>query len=454
MRQKLTSQLYLDCTRKSNLKMVQKFRKKYEKIDRILRENPAILDLVHRDLSRSLSTSDCGRSADHSSDAILRSLVVMFVEDKSYRDVTVLIDECDFLRRFVGLGMKDMMDHTFLCRAFGVLRAETCKKMNALLTEYAMEQEKISGENLRVDTTVVETNIHYPTDSTLLWDSWRTLVRILRAARDEHPTVCANNRFHDRRVKRLFLKIQRHAKSTSKRTQQKVRTAYRELIDAVQRVLRVSEQAVQQLGNRNSFSKELFHFQPLVEWVIDQAERRVFHGEKIPADEKLYSIFEEHTQLIKRGKARSPIEFGHRILVGQTKEKFITQYDVVEEGVTDKDLVDDILASHKKTFKKPPDVFAADKGFYENMEKIHELEEDIRIVSICKKGGKNQKEWERETDKEFKLGQSFRAGVEGTISVLKRVFKLGRCLFKGFKNYRSSIGCAIFSHNLVALTRL
>jgi len=196
------------------------------------------------------------------------------------------------------------------------------------------------------------------------------------------------------------------------------------------------------------------HYLPLALRVMDQARRRIFDSEKLSATEKLYSIFEEHTELIKRGKAGKAIEFGHKILLGQTGEKFISQYLVMPSRREDIDLIDDLIETHEETFGMKPDVLAADKGFYESMKKLTDLEEDIDVVSICKKGRRNQQEQERETDELFKDAQRFRAGIEGTISVLKRAFNLFRCLFRGFKNYAASVGCAVFCHNLVLLTRL
>jgi transposase, IS5 family len=453
MRRKSTLQIYMEFSQESSLKVVRDFREKYDGIDRVLRKNPGVLDFVHRCLGKHLSTSRKGREAKYTSEQVLRALVVMFVEGESYRDVVVRIEESEFLRSFVGLGLKPMMDYSFLSKAFGCLGPENWERINESLTAYAVTEKKITGEKLRIDTTAVETNIHYPTDASLLWDSWRTLVRILRYVREEYPWICAENRFHDRKTRRRFLYITRYAKSTSGCRQRTVKRVYRELMDAVERVLEISRQAVQQLPAWEPWRAELEHFQPLVEWVIDQARRRVLDGEMLPADEKLYSIFEEHTELLKRGKARKPVEFGHMVLLGQTREKFISQYRVMLPQIPDKDLVQDALDTHKQSFKRLPKTLAADKGFYESMKELQKLEKHIATVSICKKGRRNALETAREQTEDFKEGQRFRAGIEGSISVLKRVFKLGRCLFKGFRNYASSIGCAIFCHNLVLLAQ-
>ena len=203
-----------------------------------------------------------------------------------------------------------------------------------------------------------------------------------------------------------------------------------------------------------SVVSELVHYVPIVERIIDQTKRRVIGGETVPSTEKVYSLFEEDTELIMRGKARSPVEFGHKVLVAQTGEKFIHHYEAYRWQLADKNLLDGTLSAHARLFGDGPQVLAGDKGFYESRDQIEKLSKDIRTVSICKKGRRNASETERESAKEFKEGQRFRAGSEGTISVLKRAFKLNRCLFKGFKNYAASVGCAVFCHNLVLLARL
>jgi IS5 family transposase len=174
----------------------------------------------------------------------------------------------------------------------------------------------------------------------------------------------------------------------------------------------------------------------------------------LAADEKLYSLFEEHTQLIKRGKAGKPIEFGHKILLAQTGEKFIHHYQVLGRHCEDKDLLEPALDAHQSIFGCLPDVLAADKGFYESIDQIRVLEKDIATVSIAKKGRRNDQEYAREHTEAFQAGQRFRAGIEGSISVLKRAFSLKRCFYKGFKNYAASVGLAVLCHNLVLLTRL
>ena len=453
MRTKSSKTLYFDFSGESSIKVAKEYRAKYEAISQILDANQQILRLAHRDWAKLLSTSAKGRDG-YTSDQLLRALIVMFVEGDSYRDVVVRIDNSEFLQYFVRLGVKPTMDFTFLNKASCALSAKTLEAMNEALSQYAVQEEKISGEKQRMDTTVYETNIHYPTDSSLLWDSFRTLSRLLREIQKELPELNLRHRFHDKKVKKLFTFISRNASSKSKRTLRKVKCAYRELINRVSWIHGVGQEMLREVCLAGYDVLELAHYLPLVARILDQAVRRVLQGETVPPDEKLYSLFEEHTELIKRGKAAKPIEFGHKVLFCQTGEKFIHHYKVMPQRIEDKELLAPAIEAHKDLFGDYPNVLSTDKGFYESMKQILALEEKIVVVSIAKKGRRTPEEYARETTEEFLAGQRFRAGAEGSISVLKRAFKLGKCFFKGFKHYAASVGLAVLCHNLVLLTRL
>ena len=332
--------------------------------------------------------------------------------------------------------------------------ATTIDTMNAILTGYAITEEMISREKQRMDTTVYETNIHYPTDSSLLWDSFRTLARLVSTIQNELPQLDLRHRFHVDKVKKLATFIARNASSKRKATQREVKRQYTTLITRVRWIHGVGQHVCKKVFVAGYEVVELSHYLPLVARIIEQADRRILQGENVPPDEKLYSLFEEHTELIVRGKAGKPIEFGHKILIAQTGEKYIHHYNVMEKLIEDKELLVPAIEAHKDLFGDYPDVLSTDKGFYESMKQIHSLEEIIPVVSISKKGRRTQAEVERETTDEFIDGQRFRAGSEGSISVLKRAFKLGKCFFKGFKNYAASVGFAVLCHNLVLLTRL
>ena len=453
MRTQASNEQYFNFVGESSLKIVNEYREQYEQLSRLLDDNPALLSLAHQDWAELLSTSDQGRDG-YTSEQLLRALLVLFLEGKTYRNTVILIDNSEFLQYFVRLGVKSTMDFSFLNRAFTALQAPTLFMMNAVLADYAITAEMISGQKQRMDTTVYETNIHYPTDSSLLWDSFRTLARLIRIVQKELPQLGLDHRFHDKKVKKRVTFIARNASSKSKKTQRKVKQTYVALIQRVSWILGVGRQVENCLTQAGYIVEELSHYVPLVARIVDQADRRVLKGETLPPDEKLYSLFEAHTELIVRGKAGKPIEFGHKILVAQTGEKFIHHYAVMEKRIEDKELLLPAVNAHKKLFGHYPEVLSTDKGFYESMQQIEGLEKKIPVVSIAKKGRRNQAEYERETSDAFIDGQRFRAGSEGSISVLKRAFKLGKCFFKGFKNYAASVGFAVLCHNLVLLTRL
>ena len=457
MRAKTIEQEYLDFSRKSTVKVVQEYRRKYEAISEVLEASRKVLNLAHKDFSNGLSKSEGGRKG-YTSEQILRALIVMFIEGDSYRDVVVRIENSEFFQRFVKLGIVPMMDYSFLCKAYGVLSEATWKEMNNALSIYARKEEKITEEKVRVDSTVYETNIHYPTDSSLLSDSFRTLARVMKQAGEEMQMVGLTHRFHVKKVKKLAQFISRNSDKKNKSTRRKIKGNYRKLIDRVIWIAGVGRTVEILLAGVNikatAVAEELKHYVPIIEKIIAQAERRVFKGEKVPSDQKVYSLFEEHTELLKRGKAGKPIEFGHKVILAETGEKFILHYNAMPKQQADNTLLDETIKAHRKIFGIAPEVLAADKGFYESREQIKKLSNKIETVSICKKGRRTEEETRRESTVEFKAGQRFRAGIEGTISVLKRAFKLNRCFFKGFKNYASSLGCAVFCHNIVLLARL
>lgn len=452
MRTQASNEQYFNFVGESSLKIVNEYRQQYEHLSRLLDATPALLSLAHQDWAALLSTSDAGRDG-YTSEQLLRALLVLFLEGKTYRHTVILIDNSEFLQYFVRLGVKPTMDFTFLSRAYTALRPGTLDRMNAALTRYALTAKMISGEKQRMDTTVVETNSHYPTDSSLLWDSFRTVARLVRRIQKELPQLGFHHRFHDKKVKKLATFIARSASSKSKKSKRTVKQTYTTLIQRVEWVLGVGCQVADGLNRAGYQAEELSRYLPLVARIVDQADRRVLKGETVPPDEKLYSLFEAHTELIVRGKAGKPIEFGHKILIAQTGEKFIHHYAVMEKKIEDTELLKPAVNAHKRLFGQYPDVLSTDKGFYESMQQIEGLEEKIAVVSIAKKGRRTQAECQRETSEAFVAGQRFRAGSEGSISVLKRAFKLGKCFFKGFKNYAASVGFAVLCHNLVLLTR-
>jgi IS5 family transposase len=332
------------------------------------------------------------------------------------------------------------------------------------LAEHAVQSELIDGDKLRLDTTAVETNIHWPTDSSLLWDVYRTLDRLIRQAREIDPGAVGTRRLQARRAKRLQQKISRRAANKGRSAQQ-LKPLYMQLIRMVEDLFGWARSVRQTLAERERFDsvletakaaaivQQIDHFIVLGEQVVDQARRRVLESERVPNEEKLFSIFEEHTELLKRGKAGKDVEFGHMIQIQQVDGKFITDYDVFDKRPVEYELLESVLESHKQLFGRYPDELAGDKGYYESMDALDRLQRKVPMVSIAKKGRRTPEETEREHDLLFRLAQRFRAGVEGTISFLKRMLRLARCFNKGWEHFISTIGQTILAHNLLILAR-
>jgi IS5 family transposase len=461
MRIKFEPQLYLEFPLESRRKIVEEYQAKYQAISEVLLENPQILDRAHRDFKK-LSTrddqasTDRNRAGSYTSEIILRSLIVHCLEQTSYRETTIRIANSQLLRQFVRLGPRDVPDYTFLCKAFNALSPQALEDINDALAAYAVEKEFIDPSAVRTDTTVIETNIHYPTDASLLWDCARVLIRHLRVGRDLAPKKC-NHRFHDRKIKKLHVAIARASGSAVKGRKAKVskrkrKKYFRKLIAHVQRLVDVAEPFVRFALKSNDIELRAVGYAleailPDVRKVIRQSIRAQIEGETVPARERIFSIFEPHTELIKRGKHRTPVEFGHKIVIVETEETFITDYEILQNCPSDNHLTETMLERHKALFGEYPEVIAADTGFCPNKEKYEELEKKVDVLAIPRLVADRMNE-------EIAPWYRFRAGVEGTISVLKRAFRLFRCLYRGFKRFTANVGLGIFCHNLVLLARL
>ena len=450
MRQKYDPQNYFSWAPESSSKTVREYENKYNQISRILDENRAILDLVDQELKKLCRPGRKGRKATYTTEILLRTMIVHHLEGQSLRDTEILLSHNVFLQDFIRLGDRKAPSYALLCLALKAVGPQTWEKVNRALTGYAVENRRIDSSRLRVDTTVVESNIHYPTDASLLWDSYRVLYRLLSQARERSPGVIPY-RFHEKKVKKLFLYITRYAPSRDKKRRRKVKKSQVHLIQQVQRISEVASEYVEAVSHGSDkllayLASQMERYLGSIKTILHVSERVWIHGEVVPAKERIFSLFEAHTELIKRGRRSKPVEFGHKILLGQTQEKFITQYSVMRHKIEDSHLPEQILAAHESTFGKMPDELVADKGFCGGKEAMAKLRKKVKVAAIPQR----LKDF---TDEFFVMLQHFRAGIEGSISVLKRVFGLLRCQYRGFKSFASHVGLGVFSYNLVVLAR-
>ena len=448
MRRKKEAVLCFESSDDGLPKVVRQYRDRYRAISQVLDRNPEILAAVHTDLAKLSQGGSKGRKGDFTSENILRALIVMQREGLPLREAVIRIGNEPFLQDFLRMRKKTVMDFSFLDKCFLAVRHETWRRINELLGRYAIAQEMVHPEVIRTDTTVVDTNIHYPTDASLLWDTWRVASRLLKRANRIVPASCPH-RFHDRKVKRLYLYVIRYLSSKSASRQQKVKAEFRTLIERTGWIVGIAGEfctwaAAQTNDEVAAVGVELKAYLGAMEKVVATARRAQIEAEKVPASERVYSLFEQHTELIKRGRRGKPVEFGHKVLLCQTMDKFITDYEVYEKQPADCDLTESVIQRHEKLFGEKPEVVVGDKGFCPAKAKFEELAEQIQTLAIPRR-------MQDYIDKALAAWQAFRAGIEGTISGLKRAFRLVRCFFKGFKSFSRAIGLSVFCHNLIVL---
>jgi IS5 family transposase len=468
MRKKRDTQGWLDF-QPSKLTLTTQYFSRYEGISAILDETPKLLELVHRDLERVLELENRRRDRRggfvYTSEMALRLSLCQVIEGMSLREIIVRVDDSHYLRRFTRIHGGPMMNHATLCKLRNAIRPETWKKLNAVLAKAAVEGGRITGEKLRLDTTAVETNIHWPTDSSLLWDGYRTLGRLIGKAREIDPRAVGNQRLHLRRVKRLANLIARRANGKGRKATD-LGSLYKGLLARVERVcdwvtrlvpelergLRSKRYSVLDHASVQGLIEVLRHFERLTRQVIWQARERVLFERPVPNEKKLFSLFEPHTELLKRGKAGKEVEFGHMVQLQQVGGKFITDFEAFEKRPVEPTLVRPALESHETLFGCPPESVATDKGYWSS-EELEGVFDSVDVVAIPKMGRRDGAEEKRELDPRFKLAQRFRAGIEGSISFLKRVLRLARCMNKGWKHYVATVGATVLAHNLLVLAR-
>jgi IS5 family transposase len=448
MRRKKEAVLYFESNDDGLPKVVRDYRDRYRAISQVLDDNPKILAAVHGDILKLSAGDSQGRGGDYTSENILRALVVQHIEGLPFRDAVIRIGGDGFLQDFLRMRKRLVMDFTFLDKCFLAIEPKTWKGINELLGQYGVTQGAVNPKVIRTDTTVVESNIHYPTDSSLLWDTWRVATRLLGRAR-EILRESVPHRFHNRKIKWLYLYITRYLPSKSESRQRQVKANFRTLIERVEWIVAIAADfcgAYRSSSNLElaGVALELKAYLPSIRTVAATARRANVDGQTVPASERVFSLFEPHTELIKRGRRQKPVEFGHKVLLCETAEKFITDYEVYEQQQPDSDLTQPVIERHEKLFGERPKVLAADKGFCPEKSKFEELAKLVANLAIPRR-------MQDFMDKVLASCQAFRAGIEGTISGLKRAFRWVRCFFQGFKGFARTVGLGVFCHNLIVL---
>ena len=432
-----------------------------EAISKLLDRHRGLVELVHRDLVRGLKRPRTGRRG-MTAEQVLRVFVLKSIKNWDLRELRERTADGYSLRLFTRFFCQPVPRHDAFNRAFHRLLPKTLRAINEALIQVAVDLGLEDGRQLRVDTSVVETDIHWPTDSTLLWDAVRVITRLVRGFLEELPAGSHGIRLitRTRSARRRMQEIQR---MTTAQRRSRLVPKYREL-------LRITEQVIAQARSvlstaaaipaddglsavvRDALEQQIEHYCGLAERVIAQTRRRVLEGEQVPAADKIYSIFEPHTDLIKRGKAQKPVEFGRKIFLAESCIGLITQYRVIKGNPNDDGHVAPSLKEHQRRFGQAPQLYAGDRGFYSpaNLEACRQAGVEVECLPQCG-GHKTPQRAAYEKSKPFRKGQCFRAGIEGRISVLFRGRGMRRCLFVGPVRFEVFVGLAVLANNLLVI---
>jgi IS5 family transposase len=422
-----------------------------EEIDRILCDNPTIPRLVWKDLlGEETGGHDPRGRPGLSADITLRAAIIKQMNSFSYEELAFHLADSLSYRRFCGLTHPhEAPGRSALAKNIKRISAGTWQKINHVILKYAQVREVENGQKVRIDPTVTEANIHFPTDNALLFDCVRTLSRILGQAKKSFGVP-----FHNRckRAKRRHMAI-----LNAKRNSQRIEP-YKDLLRATKETIHYAVQAMEPLRQEQSpmtglarrLARELEHYVPLALQVVSQTERRVLKGESVPAEEKLVSIFEPHTDIIR--KDRRDTYYGHKVTLTGGTSGLVLDWVVEDGNPADSTLLVRMLERHKALYGCYPRQATADGGFAtkDNLASAKTL--GVQDMVFAKKRGLKVEDMVTQTWL-FKKLRDFRAGIEGIISFLKRVFGLHRCTWKGEASFASYVGASIVSANLLLLAR-
>lgn len=427
----------------------------WAEISRILARNDSIYERALQDLTtkdKNFNTGANGMSAEQ----VIHAAIVKQTEKFSYRDLAFYLADSRVFNSFcrIGIGDKPFKKST-LQKNIKALSDMTWEAIHRITIRDAERTGIEKGRKVRIDCTVVDSNIHAPYDSELLWDSVRVLDRILGQAREKLSDIkfAYNNR--TKRAKRRCLGVM-NAKNAAGRKKQ-----YKDLLKITKTVIGYAQAAVLELKSYTDgnfmqpllamrIAGELKHYIPLALKVVDQTERRVMQGESVPAAEKIVSIFEEHTDIIR--KDRRDTYYGHKICLTGGASNLILDCQILEGNPADSDLTDPMFDRQKNIYQRYPLKASLDGGFASAANLKSAKGKGIKDVCFAKGKGLEVQEMCR-SSYVYKVLRRFRAGIESGISWLKRSLGLDRCSWKGFESFKSYVWSAIVSANLLTMAR-
>jgi IS5 family transposase len=428
------------------------------KIDQYL-EDEKLYRWIKADLSKRYpKTKETGRNSTPV-EVVLRMLVVKRLYGYSYEDTVERVSDSLNLRRFCRVYLNDVPVDTTLLRWANLIQPKTLEKFNERIVQLAVERKVTSGRKLRTDGTVVESNIRPPSDNRLLADGVRVLARtVVRAQKWVKQVVQEPFEDFTQTAKQLARQIGETLRKKTDTAKSVGRQQYQELLEMTRKTIEsarcIQKQLHQQREQKAKRLNQILEiFLPRTEKVIDQTTRRILQGEQVPAQEKIVSLFEEHTDIIRRGKESRPVEYGHKVWLNEVEGGLVSHYRILDGNPSDEQQWEPSLKAHLKTFRQPPHQASADRGLFSepNEQLAHDL--GVKRVILPQRGHHSKTRLKHEHKKWFVKGRHWHAGVEGRISVLKRAHKLGRCLAHGLTGFQCWVGWGVIAGNLAVLGR-
>jgi transposase, IS5 family len=419
-------------------------------MSQILDETPKVLNRVYQDLV-GIKKSDAGRMG-MTAEQVLRCGILKQHRNLTYEELAFHLEDSQSFRTFSRMEMGQYPSGSTLQENIKVLKEETWEHINQLITGYGQKEGFEKGQKVRLDSTGVESNVHYPTDSTLLQDGIRVITRLLMDGYRLSPRPDYRFSDHNRVVKRRVLKI-KNGKSPKDREK-----AYKDLLHIAEEVRGYGLAAIWALDSYSSEGEQIIFVRNLKEElqraiglfdrIIDQTRRRVIFGEQVPASEKVVSFFEDHTDIIEKGQRE--IVYGHKVFLTGGKSGLILDCLIVSGNPADTDLFIPMLERQEHIYGKPPLQTAADGGFasLDNLDRAKLM--GVKDVSFSKRRGLSVLEMVK-SHWVYKKLKNFRAGIEANISRLKRAFGLTRCTWSEWEGFKQYVWSAVVSYNLAVL---
>ena len=413
------------------------------RISEILDKLPAAAEAVAEDLSEGPSATHGGRTG-MSGEQVLRAAMLKQMHCWSYTALAFHLCDSPTFRSFCRIGMiEGAPKRSTLAENIKRVKPETFERVNQLVVGRAKRIGVESGKKVRIDSTVIDANIHHPADNTLLYDVVRVLTRTLKEARLETDQLVFSD--HTKRAKRRMLDIV-NARSMAHRV-----PIYEELVRVTRWTLEYADHAAQlSLKLSASVATSLAHYLELGRRVVDQTERRVFRGESVPAGEKIVSIFEPHADVIIKDQRQTL--YGHKVFLSVGASGMILDLLMERGNPSDAAQAIPMLERHRALMGKAPEQVAFDAGFTSTANIALARKLGVKDASFAKKGTIDVLPGVRSPEQHKKL-QRFRAGVEGIISLTKRCFGFGRCTWRGYQSFHAYAWASVLSTNLLLMAR-